>query len=301
MCQKKHKENRSSYYLRKKIKNYYELLRVKHYIKNLLIFIPLFFGKGIYDWNKLQTTALGCIAFCMGASFVYIINDVRDVEKDRLHPTKCNRPIASGEVSVRNAVTIAVIFLACAYLIVGMMDNSVSVGICLSVYILINIGYSLVLKNIPIIDVAILASGFLIRIIYGGIVSCVEVSSWLYLTVIVLAFYFGLGKRRNELKKIGNGETRSVIKNYTYEFLDRNMYMCLDCGIVFYSLWAMERSKNCIWTVPLVMIICMKYNLLLETNSDGDPITTLCSSWELLALVVIYVCVIFGILYLNIL
>lgn len=170
--------------------------------------------------------------------------------------------------------------------------------IWLLIYLLINTGYSLGGKNIPVLDIFILSMGFLLRIVFGGAVCNIQVSSWLYMTVIVLSFYFGLGKRRNELKTVNSDETRKVMKDYTVDFLDRNMYMCLAVGIVFYSLWALERSQKLIWTIPIVLVICMKYNLILESNIDGDPVPTLLASPLLILLSIVYLSIVFLSIYL---
>jgi len=149
------------------------------------------------------------------------------------------------------------------------------------------------LKNVPIMDIAILVSGFLIRVIYGGVICNIEVSNWLYLTVMAISFYMGLGKRRNEIIKQGT-ESRKVLKFYNYEFLDKNMYMSLAITIVFYSLWCMDIGAvsnsliNIIWTVPLVLIICMKYSLDIEGDSLGDPVDVILSDKLLLGLALIY-------------
>lgn len=271
-----------------KIILYSRLLRVKHYIKNILIFVPLFFSGQILNKKKFLATLLSVVVFCIGCSCVYIINDIKDIKKDRCHPEKCTRPIASGNVSIKNAYITCAILLVIDCIILYFSQITNWAGVLLIIYIVINLGYSCGLKNIPILDVAILALGFLIRVIYGGLVSDVVVSAWLYLTVIAVSFYLGLGKRRNELRKIKSSETRKVMESYSDDFLDRNMYICLALGLVFYSLWAVERARNFMWSIPLVLIICMKYNLILEKDSEGDPVSTLLASKSLIVLVMIY-------------
>lgn len=277
---------------------YIRLFRVKHYIKNLLIFAPLFFSGDLFT-KKISDAFIGFISFCLVSSFIYIINDIRDAEKDRKHPVKCHRPIASGDVSLTQAAVASVIVMILVITIVISFDYiSKNQFIWLLIYLLINTGYSLGGKNIPVLDIFILSMGFLLRIVFGGAVCNIQVSSWLYMTVIVLSFYFGLGKRRNELKTVNSDETRKVMKDYTVDFLDRNMYMCLAVGIVFYSLWALERSQKLIWTIPIVLVICMKYNLILESNIDGDPVPTLLASPLLILLSIIYLSIVFLSIYL---
>lgn len=145
----------------------------------------------------------------------------------------------------------------------------------------------------------------MIRILYGAFVTEITISNWLYLTVIALSFYFALGKRRNELKHISAGETRQVLKAYPINFLDKNMGMCLTLANVFYALWSMdEKTKSfynndyLIFTVPIVLLITMKYSLDIEGESDGDPVEVLLHDKVLLALCVLYLAVMFMILYL---
>ena len=157
------------------MRNYLKLLRVKHYIKNLLVFFPLVFSKNITSTNILLVI-LGFIAFSFSSSAIYIINDIMDIEKDKNHPTKKNRPIASGIISIKKALIIAIILL---FIIIGitiyLSFNNHYISLYLIVYIIINIAYSLGLKNKPLIDIAILASGFLIRVLYGGALINIEV------------------------------------------------------------------------------------------------------------------------------
>ena len=149
---------------------------------------------------------------------------------------------------------------------------------------LLNVGYSAGLKSVPIVEIGVLSSGFLLRVLYGGQVFGIEVSSWLYLTVLSLSLYLGLGKRRNELERVTSATTRKVLRYYNRRFLDRNMYMFLAVGLCFYSLWAMEQSKAMLWSIPLVMLSCMRYSLVIEGGSDGDPVDVIYKDKILLAL-----------------
>lgn len=287
------------------MKNYLKLMRVHHYLKNVLIFLPLVFSQNLFDLTLLKKTILGFFAFSILSSIVYIVNDIQDVEKDRKHPTKCKRPIASGAVSVKEAyilaVVIAVIGITLNYFACGV--NLLGWGFVL-LYVGLNFAYSMGLKNLPIIDITILVSGFLIRVLYGSAVTAIEVSNWLYLTVISMSFYLGLGKRRNELDAQGS-KSRKVLKFYNHDFLDKNMYMCLGLTIVFYSLWCVDSTtierysnSNIVWTVPLVMLICMKYSLNVEGNSDGDPVSVLLKDKILMGMVFLYVLIVLLIIYL---
>lgn len=284
------------------MKKYIKLMRVHHYIKNLLVFAPLIFSMNLLNIKLLVPSLFGFIAFCLISSLVYIINDIKDVEKDKLHPTKCNRPIASGAVKIPVACGIAAVLFVLAMLFNYLAGFSLDSMAYLLTYLMLNIAYSFGFKDKPIIDIAILSSGFLLRVLYGSAVTEIEVSNWLYLTVISAAFYFSLGKRRNEVKKLGDdSNTRNVLKFYSKEFLDKNMYVFLALVNVFYALWSMDVDSNStiplVWTVPIVMLICMKYSLSIENDSDGDPVEVLLHDKTLIILCLIYACAMFVMLY----
>ena len=284
------------------MKDYLKLLRVKHYIKNTLIFAALLFSGQLLVTDKLVDCSIGLVVFSLVSSSIYIVNDIKDKEKDHLHPLKNSRPIASGKISVKKASVIAVCCLVLAGLLFILIFNVLSL-ILLITYILINILYSFGLKNIPLIDVTILVCGFLIRVIFGAVITNIEISNWLYLTVIALSFFMSFGKRRNELKKLGSNNTREVLKGYTIGFLDKSMYMCLTMANTFYSLWALSSTDNSktnlkIITVPLVLLITLKYCLDIEKEtSDGDPTEVLFHDKLLIVMGVIYAVVMILILY----
>ena len=286
------------------MKHYLKLMRVHHYIKNFLVFAALACSGQMFNLEKLTSGIVAFFAFCMVSSVVYIINDIRDKEKDCKHPTKCERPIAAGTVSVKQACGLAAILLVLA-IVCNCIIFQVTSTLLLVSYLVLNLAYSFGLKNIPIVDVTILVAGFVIRILYGAFVTEITISNWLYLTVIALSFYFALGKRRNELKQIGDRETRQVLKAYPISFLDKNMVMCLTLANVFYALWSMDEktmsfynNDYLIFTVPIVLLITMKYSLDIEGDSDGDPVEVLIHDKVLLTLCVLYLAIMFMILYL---
>lgn len=284
------------------MKEYLKEMRVHHYIKNLLVFIPLVCSGHILDSDKLFPSVYAFFSFCFLSSAIYFINDIRDVEKDRNHPTKCNRPIAAGKIPIRSAIICAVALILLAILFNSLCFNPFAT-VLLMLYFLLNLGYSFGLKNVPLLDITILAAGFLIRAVYGSVVTGIEMSDWLYLVILSAAFYFGLGKRRNELKKQGNN-TRDVIRKYPISFLESNMYVCMALVFVFYALWTMDaktveayHGSRLIWTVPMVMLIFMKYSMTVEGNSDGDPVEVLIHDRVLLGLCAIYLLLMLALLY----
>lgn len=274
----------------KKLKNILKLMRIKHYLKNGLIFLPLIFNSQLFEKEPLLMTFYGFISFCLISSAVYVINDIKDVEKDRMHKIKKNRPIASGAISIKEAILLFIVLTIFSLSINIFIIKKFSSILLISLYLILNIMYSLGLKNIPIIDVVILVSGFVIRVIYGASIMSIEISKWLYLTVMSGSFFMGFGKRRNEIIKQGN-DSRAVLKYYTKDYLDKFMYACLVLTLMFYSLWSVDTStiakfgENMIYTIPLVMIIFMKYCLDIEGNSYGDPVDVITSDKILMCMV----------------
>lgn len=288
------------------MKKYLKLMRVQHYIKNILIFLPLVFSGQLLNILYLKKSLLGFFAFSFAASAIYIVNDIKDVENDRKHAVKCKRPIASGEVTIKSAWILMSILIVLAIILNYLAaDVSPYSWVLLLSYVIINIFYSLGLKNIPIIDIGILALGFLIRVFYGSSIVNIEISNWLYLTIISISFYFGFGKRRNEILRQGDF-SRKVLKYYNYNFLDKNMYLCLALTITFYALWCVDpntilkmSSHKIIWTVPFVMFICMKYSLDVESGSYGDPVDVLLSDKVLIIMTILYAIIMIMTIYFN--
>lgn len=287
----------------KGIKNYIKLIRVRHWIKNLLIFLALVFSGELLEKGQLFKVINAFCAFSLMASIIYIINDIRDRENDKKHKTKCKRPIASGAISVKCAVIYAIILMGIVIgIIVVSKMNKIAIML-MTIYFILNLAYSLGLKNVPLIDLLILVSGFIIRVMLGGVVIDVKISNWLFLTVLSMSFYLGLGKRRGEIIKNGN-TSRKVLQYYSKEYLDKSMIMFLTMTIIFYSLWVIGNNlyvneNMLIWTIPLVITIVMKYSMNIESVSDGDPIEVVYKDKTLILLIFLYVIFIIGTIYLG--
>ena len=268
-----------------------KLMRPKHYIKNFLILVSITFDRNLFNPAVLGQVMLGFAAFCLLTSAVYVVNDIRDVESDRQHEVKRNRPIASGAVPIPAAWALAVGLLAAALAIqLAAFGNREGSLLLMAAYFAANLGYSLGLKHVPFLDIVLLVLGFVLRVLYGAAIVGSVTSAWVYLTVFALSFYLGLGKRRNELAK-GKEGTRKVLQYYSYEFLDKFMYLCLTLAVTFYALWSADGeitakygTDKLIWTVPLVIIILMKYSADIESDSFGDPVDVVMHDKVLLGL-----------------
>ncbi len=276
------------------------LMRPKHYLKNVLILLPLVFARQLDDLDKVVRTLIGVAAFSAAASVVYIVNDLRDVELDRHHPVKRNRPIASGAVPVPVAIAQAVVLIPIAAALSWLAGSGVVGYALLGGYLLLNLAYSFGLKHVPILDVAILAVGFIVRVYYGADIAGIAVSSWFYLTMFSFSFFVSFGKRRNEILQTGT-TTRVANARYVPAFLDKAMYLAAAVTVVFYALWTIDSGEAkglLIWTVPLVLVVFLVYILRVEQpDQSGDPIDVVMGSASLLSLLATYGAAIVGLLY----
>ena len=288
------------------MKAYVKLLRPHHWVKNILVLLPLMCSGQFLHWDRLRHGLWAFLAFSLLASAIYCINDIRDREKDREDPKKKARPVASGAVSVRGAMLLCLCALALALVCGFLASGGVSLAwLYLALYFLLNLGYSMGFKDLPLVDVTILASGYLLRMVYGGAVTGIDLSSWLCLTVMAGSFYLGLGKRRGELMARKDGG-RKVLKYYSEQFLGYNMYLCVALAVLFYALWTVDPltvsragGEGLVWTVPLVLLICMKYSLDVESGSDGDPVELLLHDKLLILLGLLLGGIIFAVIYLK--
>ena len=260
--------------------------------------MPAFFGGRIMS---IGMPLLGFLSMSLASSAVYALNDVHDAPRDRLHPQKRSRPVASGEVSPAQAALLAALCFALSVALpLGFGAPPVSLWPLL-LYVAANLAYSLLgFKDIPIVDVTIVALGFVLRVMYGGLLAGVEVSNWLLLTVMMASYYMALGKRRNELRDTKE-KTRAVLSRYTYEFLDRQMYLFLTLTVAFYSLWSVDArtAPHAVLTVPVVILLLMRYSLVVEGESGGDPIEVILHDRMLLVLAALYAVLMFGLIYLQ--
>ena len=286
------------------LKNILYLIRVNHYVKNLIIFLAPMLAHQLFMTASFFRTSAGFMIFSFAASIVYIINDIKDAESDRRHPLKCKRPIASGKISSRSAVIIAV-FLFIALICIWSAVNFESKYIMLPfVYLIANLFYSMYLKNIPLLDVLILVFCYTARLWYGAILNNTDVSNWMFLTMMSASFFMGFGKRRNELQQYG-ASSRKSLKGYTVNFLDKAMQISMTSAIVFYSLMCSDLNTsvagsgvNLLWTTPFITVICLRYLMLVESDScDGDPVSVilgdkvlscLCSGYMLIVMILLY-------------
>jgi decaprenyl-phosphate phosphoribosyltransferase len=214
------------------MKYYLKLLRPKDWAKNLFLIVPSFFAGQFFVPSRFPHLLEGFIAFCFFASAIYIINDYRDIEDDRKHPVKCNRPLASGKVNKQAAIFICIGLLVLGSLLGYLADPHFLLLFILVLYFSINLAYSFGLKNFAILDILILSSGFVLRVKGGAAVSGVDTSEWLIIMTYLLSLFMAIAKRRDDLLlKVETGtEMRKSMRGYNLDFL--NTMLGLSCAII---------------------------------------------------------------------
>lgn len=265
------------------MKSIIRLLRVRDWVKNLFLFIPNFFAGGLFHYKTLTTIGAGVILFSFVASSIYIINDLRDIKKDRLHPKKRFRPLASGEVKPLTAIILSVILLVIG--MTGAYIITVNFFYLLLLYYAINLAYSFGLKNIPLIDLFVVASGFLIRIYSGGILGYVPVSHWLAIMIFLLALFLVLAKRRDDLLiHAKTGETvRLASRTYNLEFVNSCLTVFSAVIVVSYIMYTVSPqvtqrfgSEIVFATSAFVIAGIMRYLQITFVEQDsGSPTSIL--------------------------
>ncbi len=258
------------------IKEYFKLIRVTQWIKNLFIFVPLLFAKKLFFNLDFIIVVAAFLQFCLASSIIYVINDIIDVEADRIHPVKQNRPIASGKISIRNAYIIAVFFSI--LFIPGLFFFNFYYISLLIFYIVLNIAYSLELKHIVILDILTLASGFVIRIVAGALVISVTISNWLILSTLFVSIFLAVIKRRSELAIVADSDkTRKVLKQYSLNYLDQLTTISATGLIVCYALYSVSErtiqnfhTENFIFTIIFVLYGVFRYMYLMHNKNKGE-------------------------------
>ncbi|MDX9849436.1 MAG: decaprenyl-phosphate phosphoribosyltransferase [Anaerolineaceae bacterium] len=257
------------------LKSILKEMRIYQWIKNTFVLIPLVFDRQLFLIEPLTRTIIGFFLFCLVSSSVYLINDILDVEADRKHPKKKARPIASGDLPIPIAIGSAVFLILVS--ITGAYFLSKPFLFILIVYFLINLAYSMRLKHVPLLDVIIIAAGFVLRVAAGvSIIQVERFSPWLYVVTTVLALFFGLGKRRGELATVqqNNNEQRKVLDGYTIPLLDQLITIISATTIISYSLYTFSApnlpdNHAMMLTIPFAIYGIFRYLYLIQVKKEG--------------------------------
>lgn len=284
-------------------------LRPAQWSKNVFVLAPAAFAGSLTASDTVTAVAVALVAFCAAASAVYLFNDLRDREQDRRHPIKRRRPLASGALSATLASAVSA-GLAAASLGTAWTLNSRTVWL-VAAYLAVNLCYSLWLKRVVIVDVMVLSSGYLIRVLAGAAAVGVAVSAWLVLCTVFLALFLGFSKRRHELVLLlgGAGEQRPVLNHYSLAFLDQMMNVVTASTLLSYALYttadetvARFGAYSLVWTVPFVLFGIFRYLYLIhqaENPKRRNPTELLLFDAPFLANVGLYSLTVFLIVYMR--
>ena len=281
-------------------------MRPRQWAKNMLLFVALVFDRKLEIRPAFFHTLEGYVLFCLLASSVYIINDLADLQADRQHPDKCKRPIASGKLPIPIAVSAAIIILALVFPLAYLLSPNfalVALG-----YFILNLFYSKYLKHIPLIDVFVLASFYVMRVVAGVTLIQVErFSPWLYVVTSLGALYIGIAKRRAELTLLADNANshRRVLEGYTIPFLDQLITIVSTTTIVAYSLYTFQApnrpaNHTMMLTIPFAVYGTFRYLYLVHTkNSGGAPEDILFSDRPLQITIILWGLAVFAVFYLS--
>lgn len=263
------------------------LLRPHQWVKNAFVLAPLVFSGEFLQPAAVADAVLATILFCIGASAAYVVNDWHDIENDRRHPIKRHRrPMAAGAVSKPTAAALLAVLYGVLALGALVLPSVVAIIVA---YLLINVAYSLALKHQPVLDIFIVASGFVLRVLAGAQALSVPISAWMFVTTLCLALYLASIKRRQELLRSGV-ETRQVLRHYSVSLVDRYAEMSATGALVFYSLFVLAEKPELIITVPLVLFGLFRYWYVVEALGQGEsPTDALFADYQLIGSIVLWV------------
>lgn len=265
-------------------------LRPHQWVKNVFVLAGLVFARGTQGalfegrMDDVRRTLYAFAAFCIGASAIYLINDVMDVESDRAHPSKKNRPIASGALSIPVALVMSA---ACVVLALWLGHQAegepVRVMPIVGAYMALNLAYSVKLKHVVLLDAFCIAAGFILRVIAGALAVPAAISHWLILCTMFIALFLALCKRKAEMDLLGDdrGEHRAILLEYDHKFLDQMVSVLAACTIVTYTMYTVSEDTTLkfgkdhplVWTVPFVVFGLGRYLLLVSTKKGGGSPT----------------------------
>lgn len=268
-------------------------MRPQQWVKNMFVLAALVFARGARgdllagDLSDVRRTLFAFLAFCLGSSAIYLVNDVMDVESDRKHPTKRSRPIAAGEVAIPAALVAAaacvVGALAISYFAQAPAVSGPTVQHVVAAYMVLNLAYSLKLKHLVLVDAFCIAAGFLLRVVAGGQAAGAQISHWLMLCTLFLSLFLALCKRRAESDLLGDdrGHHRAILTEYNQGFIDQMVTVLAACTILTYTMYTVSEEtarkfgsdNHLLWTVPFVVFGLARYMLLVQTQKGGGSPT----------------------------
>lgn len=309
----------------KTLYNLFREIRPRQWVKNGSVFMAVFFTGQLFNWPLLWMTILAFASFCLASSSIYIINDLTDIEKDRLHPFKRNRPVASGAISKELALVTGVTLTIFSFYLASQLSTSF-VAVVLIFYLL-HIAYSLFLKNVMLLDILTIAAGFILRVFAGEVASGFHIDIWLLLTVISVSLFLAIAKRRSELTLLSGwtgsipAKTRATLSHYSEKMLDVYLSMFASATWITYAFYTflqrppvlrrtivnflpedtlarLADRKFLMITIPVVIYGIMRYlQLIYEKNEGESPEKILLSDRPIIITATILGLMIFGVIY----
>ena len=288
----------------KKIHYILKAMRPKQWPKNVFVFAALVFDRQLFSLPALRVTAIAMVLFSLTSSVVYIINDLADVESDRRHPVKRHRPLASGDLSKTTAVITAILLSSLTFPAAFLLNRHF--GLIISAYFILMLTYSFWLKHIPLIDVMIIAAGFVLRVAAGVVIIETErFSPWLFVATIFLALFIGLGKRRAEIDLLdaGAGSHRQVLAGYSLTLIDQLLNIVLSTTLMTYCLYTFSSpitpgNHSMMLTIPFVIYGLFRYLYLIHIKHIGGapeevvltdmPMLAAIGLWGLTVIIILY-------------
>ncbi len=292
------------------MKNYIQLIRPTHWVKNLFIFLPVFFGQQFTNPTTLLQSLVAFVAFCFAASAVYCFNDIIDVDDDRRHPVKCQRPIASGAVNISTAYLFMVILIALSASVPMLLNGEAlyRTMLVIAIYIVMEFAYCTYLKRYAIIDICILSMGFVLRILAGGTATGIIISHWLVMMTFLLTLFLGIAKRRDDVIRMeATGiAPRHNTKRYNLVFVNEALTITAAVMLVCYIMYTVspEVTENFgsqyvyLTTIFVVMGLLRYIQLAVVDGKTGDPTKVLLHDrftqcvlvgWSLSFILIIYI------------
>lgn len=271
----------------------FDLLRVKQWTKNLLIYAALVFTSNLFNPIYFRSVTIGFFLLCFAASSLYIFNDLADYESDRLHPQKKNRPIAANKINKIFAAILAILLMS--FSLIGAYLLNFNLFILIICYLTMTTLYTLFLKHVVIVDVFILSIGFVLRAIAGALVLSVTISPWLLICTLLLALFLALAKRRNELTIPDAHKHRKILEEYSIPLLDEMISVVTASTVITYSLYTFNsatalKHNYLMLTIPFVLYGIFRYLYLIhKKNMGGSPEAILLKDIPIMINVILFV------------
>lgn len=271
--------------------DYLRLLRPQQWVKNIFVLIPLIFSRRFVDGDVILWALAAFIVFTIASASVYVLNDLLDAQKDRLHPDKKHRPIASGRIPERSAFFLWCVLMMASLILAGFV--SLPFLIIVLGYLLMTVAYSLFLKKVIFLDVILIALGFVFRVLGGGVAIGVVVSDWTIVLVFLFTLFLAISKRRQEIKNLEkkSKQTREVLTRYTIDLIDQLNAIIVPIVItsyIFYTFSERQNNPYFIATIPLIVYSFFRYLYLLKSTSFGESSRDYMADWQLMAVGLIW-------------